>query len=83
MKHPLNQYSGKYINTLGGTLLIQEEKETLKANIGISTAYASPSMSDDAIRVEFRDGRGNDVLFISNDKIVFAAVYNGMVFLKE
>ncbi|WP_299229039.1 serine hydrolase [uncultured Psychroserpens sp.] len=83
LMHDFKNYEGDYVNPYIGTLHIETYKNTLKANLGISTAIASPSTSDDSIRVEFRDSRGRDILFISNEEGTVAAVYEGNVFYRK
>ncbi|TYA78716.1 serine hydrolase domain-containing protein [Seonamhaeicola marinus] len=83
LMHSFQNYAGTYINKLAGNLVITADKAGITVNLGISKAIASPSSNDESIRVEFRDGRGRDVLFISNDGGTMAAVYNGYVFLKQ
>ncbi|SFZ92827.1 CubicO group peptidase, beta-lactamase class C family [Flaviramulus basaltis] len=83
LMHDFENYSGNYENKYVGTLHIETYKNTLKANIGISTAIATPSYKDDSIRVEFKNGQGSDILFVSNNKGTFAAVFGGNVYLKK
>jgi len=83
LMHDFNTYSGVYNNKYIGNLVIATDNQgNIKAKLGISEAIASPSSNDESIRVEFRDGRGSDILFISNSTGTMAAVYNGYVFLK-
>lgn len=82
LTYDFDHYAGDYENKYAGTLHIEPYKESLKANLGISTAIASPSTKDDSIRVEFRDGQGSDILFIANEKETVAAVYGGNVYFR-
>ena len=81
--HDFKNYQGTYVNKTIGSIVISVSNEVMKANLGISEAIASPSTKDDSIRVEFRDGSGSDILFISNKKETFAAVFGGNVYLKN
>tara|TARA_R110000796_G_scaffold252571_1_gene388009 strand:+ start:55498 stop:56994 length:1497 start_codon:yes stop_codon:yes gene_type:complete len=81
--HDFENYSGDYENKYSGILHIEPFENTLKANIGISSAIATPSYKDDSIRIEFRNNQGSDILFISNNEGTFAAVFGGNVYLKK
>ncbi|WP_350292691.1 serine hydrolase domain-containing protein [uncultured Croceitalea sp.] len=81
--HDLENYVGKYGNKYAGSINVETFDESLKVNLGISTAIASPSTKDDSIRVEFRNGHGSDILFISDNNGTMALVYGGNVYLKE
>ncbi len=84
LMHDFDQYSGVYTNKHIGNLIISlDHKGNLKAKLGISEAITSPSTADESVRVEFRDSRGIDILFISNEKGTMAAVYQGYVFLRQ
>lgn len=84
LNHPKEFYQGTYVNTYLGILNItMKEQKPIHAQLGILNAVASPSANDDSIRVEFRDGSGRDILFVSNKKEVLAAVYQGYVFIKQ
>jgi CubicO group peptidase (beta-lactamase class C family) len=84
LMHDFNNYSGVYTNQhLGDLVISTDSKGNIYAKLGISEAIASPSLNDESIRVEFRNGRGNDILFISNSTGTMAAVYQGNVFLKQ
>ncbi|WP_040280319.1 serine hydrolase domain-containing protein [Psychroserpens damuponensis] len=80
--HDFKNYEGEYKNEHIGNLIISLDNEKIKVRLGISEAIASPSTNDDSIRIEFRNGSGRDILFISNTKGTMAAVYNGHVFIK-
>lgn len=81
--HKQDKYLGFYKSDLLGTIEISKEEGKLMASLGISKSVASPSINDDSIRVEFRDSRGEDIIFVSNKEKVIAAVYQGKVYLKE
>ena len=83
LTYDFKHYAGDYENKYAGVIHIEPYNESLKANLGISTAIASPSTKDDSIRVEFRDGQGSDILFISNEKETVAAVYGGYVYFRK
>ncbi|MEO1032324.1 MAG: serine hydrolase domain-containing protein [Bacteroidota bacterium] len=83
LMHDFDKYEGKYENKYAGLMQVKMYDKTLKINLGISTSFASPSTKDDSVRVEFRDGQGTDILFISNEKEVLALVYGGNVYLKK
>lgn len=82
LMHDFKNYTGIYKNEHIGNLVITVKEEDIEAKLGISKAIASPSANDESIRVEFRNGSGRDILFISNKNGTMAAVYNGYVFLK-
>ena len=83
LMHGFENYAGTYSNKLAGDIVITVDKDVMTVNLGISKAIASPSSNDESVRVELRDGRGRDILFISNEDGTMAAVYNGYVFLKQ
>lgn len=82
LMHEFQNYVGTYKNDNIGNLNITLDEGIIKVSLGISKAIANPSSNDESIRVEFRNGSGRDILFISNTKGTMAAVYNGHVFIK-
>ncbi len=83
LKHEFKKYVGTYENEFLGELIITQKDNQLIASLGISKAIATPSLNDDSIRIEFNDGRGQEILFIANKKKVIAAVSGTSVFLKK
>ncbi|WP_298792257.1 serine hydrolase domain-containing protein [uncultured Allomuricauda sp.] len=84
LMHDFDNYIGIYRNKhLGDLIITTDGKGNIKAKLGISEAIASPSSNDESIRVEFKNLRGENILFISNSKGTMAAVNQGDVFLKE
>jgi len=81
--HDFKNYQGTYVNKTIGSIVISVSNDVMKAKLGISEAIASPSTKDDSIRVEFRDGQGTDILFISDESGTLAAVFGGNVYLKN
>lgn len=84
LSQPINSYEGTYKNQHIGTLKVGIKKEKPIVSFGITNAIATPSNNDDSFRVEFRSGRGEDVLFVIDQSgRIIAAVYQGWVFLKS
>lgn len=80
---PMDKYAGTYTNKYMGDLTIVVQAEQPKIQLGVTKNIGTPSASEDAIRVEFRDGRGQDLLFIYQEKEVHALVLGGMVFYRK
>ncbi|WP_298288601.1 serine hydrolase domain-containing protein [uncultured Lutibacter sp.] len=82
LKYNFKNYIGTYVHPYAGKLHIKlNEKGDIIANIGISTAKASPSQNDDAMRVEFRDGRGHNIQFVRGKRgEMVAAIFGGDVY---
>lgn len=83
LKHEFKKYVGTYENEYLGKLIIKQKDNQLIASLGISKTIATPSLNDDSIRIEFNDGRGQEILFIADKKKVIAAVSGTSVFLKK
>lgn len=83
LDHQMNSYQGKYHNPYAGTLQIDIKDGLPIATLGISKSIGSPSTSDNAIRVEFRDGNGRDIIFINHKKKPCAAIYNGDIYYRR
>lgn len=83
LKKPLSSHTGKYYNPDMGMIKIDYSDEKLHVNIGVSNTIATPSANDDSIRIEARDGRGTDILFVYKNKKPHAVVYYGKVFYKK
>ena len=82
LMHNFKDYIGVYKNEDLGDLIISVKDGEINAKIGISEAIASPSSNDESIRVEFRNGSGSEILFVSDKNGAMAAVYSGKIFLK-
>lgn len=82
LKYDFKNYVGTYEHPYAGKLHIKlNDKGELIANIGISTSKATPSENDDAIRVEFRDGRGHNIQFVRGENgNMVAAIFGDDVY---
>ncbi|MEZ5471301.1 MAG: serine hydrolase [Marinicella sp.] len=80
---PISSWAGKFYNKQMGELEITYNTENeLVAKLGISEVVATPSSLEDALRVEFRDGNGEDVIVIHDTHQASAVVYSGKVFYR-
>jgi len=84
LKNKFSDYIGEYYNPNLGTISITLKQEVLHAKLGIASSISSPAVDEDTIRVEFRDSRGSNILFVfDKNGSPHAAVYNGEVFYKK
>ncbi len=76
-------FSGEFYNDEYGLMKVEHINGHPEISIGVSKSKGTQSNIEDAIRVEFRDGRGEDILFIFDQKKPIAAVYRNKVFYKK
>lgn len=79
----LKAFSGTYYNDEMGLMKVSLVEGQSQISIGVSKSAGSQSSEKDAIRVEFRDGRGEDVFFVFGKKRATAAIYRNKVFYRK
>lgn len=79
----LSVFSGEFFNKNYGLMKVKQVNGQPEVSIGISKSKGTQSNIKDALRVEFRDGRGEDILFIFGRKKPMAIVYREKVFYRK
>ncbi len=79
----LDAFSGTYYNEEMAEMKVTLVEGRPQISMGVSKSMGSQSGEKDAIRVEFRDGRGEDILFVFGKKKAVAAIYRNRVFYRK
>jgi len=83
LSYPFQKYAGIYQHPHLGKFQVHVEKEEIRAQLGISKNIGTPARHQDAVRIEFRDGRGEDLQFIFYKEQAIAIIYGGHVFYRK
>lgn len=83
LSRELKAFSGTYYNEEMGQMKVVLIEGLPQVSMGVSKSIGSQSSEKDAIRVEFRDGRGEDILFVFDKKRAAATIYRNKVFYRR